>query len=57
MPAPNRIHPTAIVDGDVRMGSGNVVGPYTVLIGPLALGDENRLGPHAVIGTAGDELW
>jgi UDP-N-acetylglucosamine acyltransferase len=55
--SPNEIHPTAVVDGDVRMGSGNVVGAYCVLHGPLTLGDDNRIGPHAVIGTRGDEIW
>ncbi len=52
----NRIHPTAIIQDDVRMGSGNVIGPYAVLLGPLELGDDNDVGPHAVIGTRGDEL-
>jgi UDP-N-acetylglucosamine acyltransferase len=52
----NTIHPTAIVDGDVRMGSGNVIGPFCVLTGPLTLGDDNRIGPYACIGTPGDEI-
>jgi UDP-N-acetylglucosamine acyltransferase len=56
VPARNEIHRTAVIEGDVRMGTGNVVGPYAVLIGPLVLGDDNRIGPHSVIGTAGDEL-
>lgn len=54
---PNAVHPTAVVEGDVQMGSGNVVGPYCVLEGPLTLGDDNHIGPHAVIGTRGDEIW
>jgi len=53
----NEIHPTAIVEGDVRLGSGNEIGPYAVLYGPLTLGDDNVIGPHAVIGTRGDEIW
>jgi UDP-N-acetylglucosamine acyltransferase len=53
----NEIHPTAVVEGDVRMGSGNVIDAYCVLHGPLTLGDDNRIGPHAVIGTPGDEIW
>jgi UDP-N-acetylglucosamine acyltransferase len=52
----NRIHPTAIVDGDVRMGHGNVIGPFCLLSGPLTLGDDNRIGPYACIGTPGDEI-
>jgi UDP-N-acetylglucosamine acyltransferase len=52
----NRIHPTALIDGDVELGDGNEIGPYCVLQGPLRLGDDNRIGPHAVIGTHGDEI-
>jgi UDP-N-acetylglucosamine acyltransferase len=47
----NRIHPTALVDPEVRLGDGNVVGPYAVLCGPCVIGDGNWIGPHAVIGT------
>lgn len=53
----NKIHPTAVIGGDVEMGSGNVIGAYCVLEGPLTLGDDNQIGPHAVIGTRGDEIW
>lgn len=52
----NQIHPTAVLEGDVRMGSGNVIDAYAVVKGPLLLGDDNLIGPHAVIGTPGDEL-
>lgn len=54
--SPNVIHPTALIDGDVEMGSGNTIGPFCVLTGPLRLGDDNDIGPHAVLGTRGDEL-
>ncbi len=47
----NRIHPTAVVAGDVELGTGNVVGPYAVLLGPARLGDDNWIGPHVAIGT------
>lgn len=53
----NQIHPTAVIDGDVQLGSGNVIGAFCVLEGPLLLGDDNQIGPHAVIGTRGDEIW
>lgn len=56
MPNANEIHPTAVVDGDVTLGSGNRVGPFAVLHGPLELGDDNEIGAHAVIGVRGDEL-
>jgi UDP-N-acetylglucosamine acyltransferase len=52
----NTIHPTAVVEGDVQMGTGNVIGAFCVLTGPLILGDDNRIGPFACIGTAGDEI-
>jgi UDP-N-acetylglucosamine acyltransferase len=55
--AANEIHPTAVIDGDVQIGSGNVIGAFCVLEGPLMLGDNNQVGPHAVIGTRGDEIW
>lgn len=55
--AANDVHPTAVIEGDVEMGTGNVVGPYSVLVGPLTLRDDNEIGPHAVIGTHGDEIW
>lgn len=53
----NQVHPTAILDGEIEMGTGNVIGAYCVLTGPLRLGDDNWIGPHAVIGTPGDEIW
>lgn len=53
----NRVHRTAIVEGDVELGDGNEIGPYCVLQGPLSIGDDNVIGPHAVIGTRGDEIW
>lgn len=51
----NRIHPTAILEGDVVLGSNNVVLPYSVLTGPLEIGDDNIIGPHAVIGSPGQD--
>lgn len=47
----NDIHPTAIIDSGVRLGSGNTVGPYCVITGAVAIGDGNWFGPHCVIGT------
>ena len=57
MASSNRIHPSAVIDGDVQLGSGNVVEAFSVLLGPLVIGDGNVIGPHAVIGTPGDEIW
>jgi UDP-N-acetylglucosamine acyltransferase len=46
----NSIHPTAQVIGDVRLGSGNVIGPLAVIIGPVTIGDNNWIGAGAIIG-------
>jgi UDP-N-acetylglucosamine acyltransferase len=46
----NTIHPTAVLTGDVRFGTGNVVGPFVVITGPVELGDDNWIGAGAVIG-------
>lgn len=53
----NDIHPTAILEGDVRLGVANQIGPYCVLRGPLVLGDRNRIGPYVAIGGRADEIW
>ena len=46
----NTIHPTALLVGDVRLGSGNHVGPHVVITGPVVLGDDNWIGAGVVIG-------
>ena len=51
----NAIHPTVILDGDVRLGQNNTILPYTILLGPLEIGDNNLVGPHAVIGSPGQD--
>jgi UDP-N-acetylglucosamine acyltransferase len=53
----NQIHSTAVVEGDVQMGTGNVIGPFCLLQGPLVMGDDNQLTAHTVVGTRGDEIW
>jgi UDP-N-acetylglucosamine acyltransferase len=43
------IHPTAMVDPSVELGSGVTVGPY-VIIGPnVIVGDHCRIGPRATL--------
>jgi|SRR5687768_14550192 len=37
----NNIHPTAILEGDIRMGSRNTIGPHVVLRGNISMGDDN----------------
>ena len=47
----NQIHPTAVLTGDVELGSGVSVGPHAVIDGPCAIGDDVWIGPHVIIGT------
>jgi UDP-N-acetylglucosamine acyltransferase len=51
----NKIHPTVIIEGDVKLGEGNEILPYTVLTGPLTIGDNNIIGPQTVIGSPGED--
>lgn len=51
----NDIHSTAILNGNIDLGNGNVVLPYTILTGPLKIGDNNLIGPLAVIGSPGQD--
>src|SRR6185503_15792667 len=39
----NIIHPTAIFEGNIRMGRGNIIGPNVVLKGNIEMGDNNIL--------------
>ena len=39
----NNIHPTAILEGDIRMGMRNTIGPHVVLRGNISMGDDNVL--------------
>ncbi|MGW6718036.1 hypothetical protein [Streptomyces sp. NPDC054995] len=49
----NRVHSSAFVGENVRLGTGNTVGPYAVLLGPCTIGNDNWIAPHAVIGAPG----
>jgi UDP-N-acetylglucosamine acyltransferase len=51
----NKIHPTVIIDGDVKLGENNEILPYSILYGPLEIGDNNWIGPQVVIGTPGED--
>lgn len=51
----NRIHPMAVVEGDVHMGDGNEIGPFCYLRGPLTLGNDNLLTSHVCLGAPGQE--
>ena len=47
----NTIHPTAVIDDGVVMGTGNYVGPFCYLTGKLDIGSNNRFEAHCSIGT------
>lgn len=40
----------ALLEGEIRLGRGCVIGPRTHLIGPLTMGKDNRVYSNAVIG-------
>ncbi len=45
----NTIHPTAILEGDIRLGLGNVIGPYAVIRGNVTIGDNNYIDTGVTI--------
>ncbi len=44
-----QIHPTAIIEGDVSIGKGTVVGEYAVIKGPTLIGENCQIQSHAHI--------
>jgi UDP-N-acetylglucosamine acyltransferase len=46
-----QIHPTAILDKRVELGTGVVIGPYSVLKGKVQVGNNTRIESHVVIGS------
>lgn len=51
----NKIHPTVIIEGDVKLGKNNTILPNCVIYGPVEIGDDNLIGPNVVIGTPGQD--
>ena len=47
--ASTRIHPTAVIAADARLGSGVQVGAYAVIGSEVEVGDGTRIGPHCII--------
>jgi UDP-N-acetylglucosamine acyltransferase len=47
----NYIHPTAIVDKDIELGSNNYIGPYCYITGKTKIGNNNRFEAYCSIGT------
>jgi UDP-N-acetylglucosamine acyltransferase len=54
MIAPNRIHPTAVIEGDVQLADDVEVGALCYLRGPLVVGAGTRIWPHVIIGCEGE---
>lgn len=46
----NFIHPTAVIEGEVTMGTGNYIGPFAYLSGPVSIGNHTWIGSHVRIG-------
>lgn len=46
----NAIHPSAVITGEVVLGTANVIGPFVIINGPVRIGDGNWIGAGAVIG-------
>lgn len=46
----NRIHPSAVVGANVRLGDDNTIGPFVVLSGNVEIGDRNWIGSGVKIG-------
>ncbi|MFG1896791.1 hypothetical protein ACGFIP_22550 [Micromonospora zamorensis] len=51
----NSIHPSAVLQGPIEMGHGNVIEAGASLIGPISLGNHNYIGPGASIGAISRE--
>jgi UDP-N-acetylglucosamine acyltransferase len=47
----NKIHPTAIIGADVKMGFGNEIGAYVVITGKVSIGNNNKFESFCVIGS------
>lgn len=45
----NQIHPTAILEGQISLGSGNFIGPYAVLRGNISIGNNNVISAGTIL--------
>lgn len=48
-PESNTIHPSAILEGNINMGSGNYIGPNVVMRGTIELGNNNYIDAGTVL--------
>ena len=44
-----KIHPTAIISRDAKIGEGVVIGPYTVIGEKVVINDQTYIGPYCII--------
>lgn len=44
------IHPTAILEGNIRLGENVTIGPYAVIVGDVIIGENTKVYPFAAIG-------
>jgi len=45
----SKIHPTAIIEGDINIGEGVEIGPYVYISGKVSIGKGTKIGPFSVI--------
>ena len=47
----NRVHPSAVIEGDVSIGENSEIGALCYIRGPVDIGKNTQIGPHCIIGT------
>lgn len=52
----NFIHPTAVIDQDVKLGENNYIGPFCYLTGNLTIGNNNRFEAYCSVGTRAEHV-
>lgn len=49
-----KIHPTSVIEGDVRIGPDCEIGALCFLQGPIEIGRGTKIYPHCVVGLEGE---
>ena len=49
-----KIHPTAVLEGDISIAEGTEIGALCYIKGPATIGKNNKILPHTVIGCDGE---
>ncbi|WP_163933005.1 acyl-ACP--UDP-N-acetylglucosamine O-acyltransferase [Paraferrimonas sp. SM1919] len=44
-----KVHPSAVIEGNVSIGAGSTVGPFTYISGDVTIGENNEIMSHVVI--------